>query len=128
MSRYVKKRFVSPKSPAIVRVLEGGREICLGNAAGRAEYRRRKQLLWGRQQGICALQSCALRMALLDTRMTGGEWSESDPPQLRDDRLEDRQGVPLNHLVHKECLRKFHELRSLAGDSPAAAEETAPDA
>lgn len=123
MSRYQKKRFIAPKTASPVRVLEGGREICLGNAPGRAEYRRRKQLLWGHQQGLC--HHCGLRMSLLETRMTGGDWAESDPPQLRDDRIEDRRGVPLNHLVHKECLRKFHELRSLAGESPAT-EETSP--
>ena len=114
MARYVKKRFIAPRTPSPVRVVDG-REICLGNAEGRAEYRRRKQLLWGHQQGAC--HHCGFRMALLETRMTGGDWAESTPPQLRDDRLEDRRGVPLNHLVHKECLRKFHSQR--AGAAPA---------
>lgn len=126
MSRYVKKRFIAPRTPSPVRVLEGGREICLGNAAGRAEYRRRKQLLWEAQQGAC--HHCGFRMPLLDTRMTGGDWAESYPPQLRDDRLEDRRGVPINHLVHKDCLRKFHELRSPAAVAAQPAEENSPDA
>lgn len=120
MARYVKKRFIAPRAASPVRVVEG-REICLGNAAGRAEYRRRKQRLWEHQQGAC--HHCGFRMSLLDTRMTGGDWSESAPPQLRDDRLEDRRGVPINHLVHKDCLRKFHEQR--AGAIPA--EENTPD-
>jgi hypothetical protein len=127
MSRYQKKRFVAPKTASPVRVVDG-REICLGNAAGRAEYRRRKQLLWEEQQGQCALHSCACRMTLDDTRMTGGEWSESDPPQLRDDRLVDRRtGRAINYLVHKGCLRRWHEERAiLAMANPP--EETNPDA
>jgi hypothetical protein len=111
MSRYIKKRFIAPRTSSPVRVVDG-REICLGNEAGRAEYRRRKQILWGHQRGAC--HQCGGRMSLLETRMTGGDWSESDPPQLRDDRIEDRRGVPINHLVHKECLRKFHDQRSMA--------------
>src|SRR5271155_5810286 len=110
MARYVKKRFIAPRTPSPVRVVDG-REICLGNEAGRAEYRRRKQLLWEAQAGAC--HHCHCRMSILETRMTGGDWAESVPPQLRDDRLADRRGVPLNHLVHKECLRKFHDQRSM---------------
>ena len=89
---------------------EGGREVCQANAVGRAEYTRRKQLLWERQGGRCAAVGCQQRLSLLDARMTGGNWEPTG--QLRDDRIEaGSDGKPINELVHKACLAAYHEQR-----------------
>ena len=85
---------------------EGGREVCQANAVGRAEYTRRKQLLWERQGGRC--QSCQMRMTIPDARMTGGDWQPTG--QLRDDRIEASDGSrQVNWLVHKACLQRYHD-------------------
>lgn len=44
-------------------------------------------------------------MSLLESRMTHGAWEALG--QLRDDRLNDRGGNPINELVHKKCLHKY---------------------
>lgn len=101
--RYVRKRIRERRTEAPVRRFEDGREVCLGNDAGRAEYQRRKQALWEEQRGECV--HCHLRMRLDDTRMTHGSWTETGV--LRDDRLYDK-GKKVNELVHKHCLRPWH--------------------
>ena len=121
--RYYPKRpkprqAIQPSSTA-VRRYDDGREVCLANEEGRAEYTRRKQLVWERQLGICALHHCGRRMSLQECRLTGGDWELTG--QLRDDRIEEyKYGKPANQLVHKDCLRKWHEHnrmdREIAGD------------
>lgn len=81
--------------------------MCLANDAGHAEYQRRKQLLWAEQSGLC--DHCNERMALDDTRMTGGDWEPRG--QKRDDRLYGENDKKINTLVHKSCLRPWHDAR-----------------
>lgn len=100
--RYQRKRFRRPVTEKPFRRFEDGREICYANDVGRAEYQRRKQLLWQDQAGLCV--HCSERMALDDTRMTGGAWEGA----LRDDRLRGDDGKKINELVHKGCLRAWH--------------------
>jgi hypothetical protein len=103
--RYQRKRFTRPVQEQAVRRFEDGREVCLANDVGRAEYQRRKQLLWAEQSGNC--DHCTERMALDDTRMTNGAWEGL----LRDDRMVNGKGEK-NRLVHKACLRAWHIARS----------------
>lgn len=99
----------SRDAAGVIRRLEDGREICLANAAGRAEYSRRKQQLWEEQDGLCALSTCRRRLSLLSCRLTGGAWAATG--QLRDDRLRGPEGEKLNELVCKDCLKEWHRLR-----------------
>lgn len=113
--RYFAKRFRQSASQAAepaTRRFDDGREVCLGNTAGRAEYQSRKQQLWQQQSGCCAEPACGLRMSLDDARLTGGDWQE--PPQQRDDRLE------RNKLVHKRCLAAWHRRRGGSGSASTA--------
>lgn len=103
--RHFRKRFVPAvgrvsQAPSAVRRFDDGREVCLSNDLGRAEYQSRKQQLWIAQDGLCALATCAGRMTLADSRLTGGDWQPTS--QLRDDRPE------RNSLVHKSCLEAWH--------------------
>ena len=112
--RYVRRRLRArePESlgrTAAIRRWEDDREVCLNNSAGRAEYQRRKQLAWEDQRGICALLSCRTRMLLNETRFTHGDWGPTG--QKRDDRLVNSKGEK-NELVHKDCLRAWHEGQS----------------
>jgi len=83
-----------------VKRLEGGREVCLQNDAGRAEYQARIRAMWVRQNGICA--ACSLPLALVEATfehttprgMGGGS---------RNDRLNDENGNPINAAVHRKC-------------------------
>jgi len=86
----------------------------LNNPPGRAEYIRRKQLLWAEQQGQCALDSCPNggRIGIEESRMTGGNWEPTG--QLRDDRLHSGGGKKLNYLVHKACMTEWHRQNSRA--------------
>lgn len=94
---------------------DDGREVCLANPEGRAEYVRRKQLRWQEQRGICALSTCGGRMSLDECRFTGGNWEPTG--RLRDDRIGvDKNGKPINELVHKDCLRTWHEQYSSQAD------------
>jgi hypothetical protein len=122
--RYYRRRFRRHEAEPTVRRYDGGREVCLANEAGRAEYMRRKQLLWEDQAGQCA--QCHLRMWLLETRMTGGSWGPTG--QQRDDRLRTDDGRVVNRLVHKVCLgdwHRAHEQEELARAGAAANELTA---
>lgn len=87
------------------RRFDDGREVCLNNADGRQEYESRKQQAWAMQQARCRV--CQLRMSLAECRLTGGNWEPTG--QLRDDRLTDGLGRQVNFLVHKHCLRSWHE-------------------
>jgi len=112
--RYMRKRFrQAPQEPA-TRRYDDGREICLNNPPGRAEYIRRKQLLWAEQQGQCALDSCPNggRIGIEESRMTGGNWEPTG--QLRDDQLHSGGGKKLNYLVHKACMTEWHRQNSRA--------------
>lgn len=101
--RYLRKRFRLTRPVPATRRYDDGREVCLANEAGRAEYQRRKQLLWSEQSGFCALPDCGQRMSLIDARMTGGNWQATE--QLRDDRLGlNANGQKINQLVHKSCM------------------------
>ncbi len=107
--RKIRRRFRLTRPVPTTRRYDDGREVCLANEAGRAEYQRRKQLLWAEQDGHCALPSCGLRMSLLEARMTHGNWQAIG--QLRDDRLGlDKNEKPINQLVHKGCMAKWFEL------------------
>jgi len=114
--RPTRKRFVQRQRPNSVKRLEDGREICLSNGQGRAEYVRRKEFLWQQQGGLCALSTCRQRMSLLATRMTGGDWEETG--QQRDDRLTNAKG---GQLVHKGCLRAWHDSKAAAAVSAVEA-------
>ena len=112
--RYVRRRPRAREPESLGRTVavrrdHAGRECCLNNPAGRAEYQRRKQLLWEEQGGLCALETCRQRMSLAGCRMTGGSWQATG--QTRDDRLQDREGRKINELVCKDCLRGWHEAR-----------------
>ncbi len=100
--RYQRKRFRLPTQEKPFRRYEDGREVCFANDLGRAEYQRRKQLMWAEQSGECL--HCHERMALNDTRMIHGDWEDK---RLRDDRMVDGKGER-NALVHKACLRAYH--------------------
>ena len=125
--RYVRRRpkkresYIYPGSPTqAVRKYDDGREVTLANAAGRAEYVRRKQLLWEEQHGSCAY--CQQKMSLLACRLTGGRWTEPGEEQNRDDRLVDREGRKINCLVCKDCLRDWHSARARADRTRAFAQ------
>jgi hypothetical protein len=123
--RPTKKRFVQRQRPNSVKRHEDGREVCLSNGQGRAEYVRRKEFLWQQQGGLCALPACRQRMSLLDTRMTGGDWALTE--QQRDDRLGfNSEGRQINELVHKGCLRAWHEQAAAsAGQAQSATDAVA---
>jgi hypothetical protein len=94
-----------PSRAETIRRTESGAEVCLNNPAGRAEYERRKQGVWARQQGLCA--QCHGYCSLEDSRLTSGEWQGS---QERDDRI-----TAATRVVHKRCLPKWHEKRNGSG-------------
>src|ERR1035437_2925603 len=109
--RKLRRRFRLTRPAPAIRRHDDGRAVCLANEAGRAEYQRRKQLLWAGQSGFCALISCRQRMSLLEARMTHGNWQAIN--QLRDDRLGlNADKKPINQLVHKGCMAQWFELEA----------------
>lgn len=123
MPRYYKKRLPQARhqlQSLPFRTFDDGREICLNNADGRAEYQNRKQQIWAMQRGRCALPDCQKRMSLLDCRLTMGDWEPTG--QLRDDRIYGASGKQMNELVHKACLRAWHALK--LGDRLGATNES----
>jgi hypothetical protein len=80
--------------------MEDGREICLQNADGRAEYKRRKMLMWQRQSGLCSLGKEPIR--LIDGEF---EHAEGRTSGRRDDRIVDEKGNPINSLACRKHNR-----------------------
>ena len=97
--RVVRKRFKTPTPEQPFRRYEDGREVCYANDVGRAEYQRRKQLMWAEQHGECL--HCHERMALNDTRCIHGDWEDA---RLRDDRLIDGKGAVTFLVTLKDHL------------------------
>jgi len=81
--------------------MEDGREICLQNEAGRAEYKQRKMLLWQRQNGFCSL--CQKPVSLVDCTF---EHAQGRTSGRRDDRIVDEHGKPINGIAHKSCNQR----------------------
>jgi hypothetical protein len=79
----------------------GDREVCLANAAGRAEYKLRKMRMWQRQSGLCSL--CHRPVSLVQCEF---EHAEGRTAGRRDDRIVDENGQPINSVVHPACNRK----------------------
>lgn len=89
-----------------------GREVCdLNSAKGRAEYMRRKRLMWERQAGICCLAGeapmCPVKLNWGDAMFEheGGRGGGK-----RDDRIEvieERNGLTIkriqNGVAHAKC-------------------------
>jgi hypothetical protein len=73
------------KSPKTGFKLRNGREICTDDQAGRREYRRRRELAWDRDRGICILceQPVSLEQATTEHIQTKGMGGSK-----HDDRLE----------------------------------------
>jgi hypothetical protein len=78
---------------------KGGREVCLKNAAGRREYKRRLQCMWERQEGLCCLCGLPLR---LDESTFEHQRPKGMGGAFADDRIE-IQGKPVNGAAHWLC-------------------------
>jgi hypothetical protein len=78
--------------------MEDGREICLQNEAGRAEYKHRKMLCWQRQHGICSLGNHPVSLIECTFEHAQGRTSGK-----RDDRIIDEHGQPINSVACKKC-------------------------
>lgn len=84
---------------AAVKVYPSGREVCHKTVAGVMEYRRRVEMMWTRQQALCAICGHYLRLDQAtfehqDGRGMGGG--------RRDDRTE-ISGEPYNAAAHGLC-------------------------
>ncbi len=83
-----------------------GREICLQNDAGRAEYKARKMRAWQRQHGLCSLvgiaPNCPGPLSLIECEF---EHAAGRTAGRRDDRIFDESGQPINSVCHKACNR-----------------------
>ena len=101
--RLVKKRFRPPdRNPTAVKVV-GEREICLNNADGWAERKRRVGILWKRQNGFCSL--CGEPMSLVDATFEHARPSGMGSGS-KDDRIYDESGNPINSAAHLACNKK----------------------
>ena len=83
--RATRKRFRPPERNRTAIKKVDGREICLQNAAGRAEKKRRLGIAWRDQNGICP--RCNLEVRLVDAQFEKQEFQE---------------GVA-NRAIHKRC-------------------------
>jgi 5-methylcytosine-specific restriction endonuclease McrA len=77
----------------------GKREVCTKTAAGRREYRKRVELMWERQDGLCAL---CVRPLRLEQATFDHERPRGHGGGFRDDRIE-IDGQPINAAVHGLC-------------------------
>lgn len=84
------------KGQAVKKYPSGG-EVCLPNAAGDAEYKRRTEVMWSRQNRICAMCGEIAYAPTFDHQsgrgMNGGK---------RDDRIE-IDGKPHNAMLCAKC-------------------------
>ncbi len=85
-----------------VRRYPDGREVCLDNTAGRAEYIKRTKLMYQRQAGLCSRCGKQIVIPTFDhstnSRGMGGA--------RRDDRIYDEFGVPVNSCSCMICNGK----------------------
>lgn len=88
--------FFKPEVEA-VQIGEGGKEVCSDTLAGQKEYKRRVELMWRRQHGLC----CNCRLPLELSKATF-EHENGRGAGKRDDRLE-VNGKPTNGASHEIC-------------------------
>jgi hypothetical protein len=81
--------------------MEDGREICMQNETGRAEYKHRKMLMWQRQNGLCSL--CNTSLSLIEGTF---EHAQGRTSGHFDDRIINEHGQPINSLCHSRCNQK----------------------
>lgn len=86
------------KRPAF-KTYPDGRQVCHKTVAGRMEYRRRIELMWTRQQAVCALCGQYLRF---EQATFDHEFGRGMGGGKRDDRIF-LDGVPQNAAVHGFC-------------------------
>lgn len=99
--RLTRKRFKPPERNRLtIRKLPDGREICMPNEAGRAEYKDRIRKMWQRQNGICPTCNEPLKLveATFEHTTPRGMGAGS-----RNDVIEDAKGNPINAAVHRRC-------------------------
>src|ERR1700676_116092 len=97
----MRKRLKPPERNRIaVKKTEDGREICLQNDAGRHEYKRRKALMWQRQNGLCSL--CSKPVSLVECTFEHAR-GRGAAGGNRDDRIVDENSQPINSICHKIC-------------------------
>jgi hypothetical protein len=82
----------------MMRRYRDGREVCLDNKAGRAEYLRRTQEMCDRQQGICSRANHQIVDGTFDHSTNGRGAGGS----RQDDRIYDENGNWMNSC---SCLR-----------------------
>jgi hypothetical protein len=88
-----------------VKVLAGGREVCTDTPDGKAEYRRRKTVMWERQGRKCGLMiapQCKLRQGRLPKDEVTFEHIHGRGGGKRDDRIE-IDGKPYNLAACPWC-------------------------
>ena len=82
-----------------------GRQVCnLKTVLGRREYARRKEVLWVRQLGRCAI--CRKQIELEDAQFGHGRargLGGGSGGAFRDDRLWDNEGKPMNACLCAHC-------------------------
>lgn len=102
--RRVRKRFKPPdRNPLAVKRYPDGREVCMQNDAGRAEYKARKMRMWQRQNGLCSL--CPFPVSLEECQFEHAEGRGMGAAH-RDDRVVDENGTPMNSVCHPRCNSK----------------------
>lgn len=82
---------------------QDGREVCQSSMKGMLEYRRRTEAMAERQDGICCI--CK------DPKRPLKPWDTTFEHQngrgfnaaIRDDRIEDENGDPMNGAAHSDC-------------------------
>lgn len=87
-----------PEVEAVV-IGEGGKEVCSETIAGQKEYRRRVELMWRRQRGLCC--NCKEPLSLSEATF---EHENGRGAGKQDDRLE-HNGRPINGASHGLCNR-----------------------
>ena len=96
-----RQRSVKTRAPKAVtesvKIFPDGREVCLPNAAGNAEYKQRTEQMSVRQAYLCALCGLPMREPTFDHERSRGHGGA-----FRDDRIEVR-GAWQNAAVHWLC-------------------------
>ncbi len=88
---------------AAVKVYPDGREVCQDTRAGRAEYKRRTEKMYLRDEAICCI--CLLPIAALDEATTEHKGKRGMGGGLRDDRIEK------NGVAHGWCNSELGSAR-----------------
>ena len=86
------------RSGDAVKVLPGGRERCLDNAAGRRLYAERRHAMWERQKGLCGI----CHQWIPEGEETF-EHSDGRTAGHRDDRIVNELGEEINCAAHGWC-------------------------